>query len=469
MASGPSVSLANGYEISLVGVTQATQAGKEWDMYGKWDMYGNPWWRFNGTPAPPQTEGMNGHWNWTTTRTHRLPPYVFKVAVQPPGGRWRPNSDSPISLFEQFPGASMPDNTGGEYHMVTNGPNPVARDIVPPLMDGSIPQHFDGLINSTQSARLYPPGTRSCTIRFGVAAGPWQTATTLPSAHLPLISKESSIHPTQSTTISLDLDGKPRVTCSDTQGRASVFYFARSLGALSDINWRLIATDGAGRDVPLLQVLRSGEAPVNALTLLSTSHAATWTTSLALDQIKEFHLETRPYETVEFRNVQLQPSADAAGKQTMATLLTQASDVQLAQAKLLRDHLQRWAEGNRAALQQMAHGQPDDLARMMAVYNSFQRLPAPLWNGDPRVARGSDSAPFHGMLPSHLTLSHLLRSDGLIARTMRADFKQHRDLEVAQSYNAGQPNTTVWASGRITQDVAGGQRELAPAFFGAKN
>jgi beta-lactamase regulating signal transducer with metallopeptidase domain len=462
VASGPSATLANGDKISLVGVTQATKAGTEWDMYG------NPWWRSSGTPAPPQTEGMNGHWHWTAARTHNLPPYIFKMAVQPRGGRWRPKADSPISFFEQFPGASEPDNTGVEAHIVTSGPHPVARDIEPSLIDGTVPQFFDGLIGGSQCAELYPPGTRSCIVRCGVAAGPWHIATAFPSPAISSSSKISGIRSAQSTTISLDLNGKPRVTCSDIQGRKSVFYFAGPLGTLSDINWRLTATDSTGRDVPLVQVRRSGEAPGNPLTLIGKANAATWATSLAPVQIKEFQLETRPYETVEFRNVQLQPSLDAGGSQpTAAALLTQASDIQLDQARQLRAHLQSWANGNRAALQQMAQGQPGDLSLVMPVYDSFQRLPAPLWNGDPRVPRGIDTAPFQGMLPSRLTLSHLLRSQGLFERTMRADFKQHRDLEVAQSYNAGQTNMTVWVSGRITQGI--GQRELAPAFLRAKN
>ena len=470
VASGPRIRLTNGYVISLVGVTQAIQMGKEWDMYG------NPWWRSDGTPAPPQTEGMNGHWHWTTTKTQNLPPYIFRVAVQPPGGRWRPNEDSPIRLFVQFPGASKPADMSGEYHIVTNGPHPVARDVVvPPLMDGSAPQFFTGLISGAECAELYPTGTHSCTIRCGVAAGPWRIATALPPPATSSSSRASSNPSVQPTTISLALDGKPRVTCSDSQGKARVFYFAGSLGPLSNIDWRLGAVDDAGRDVPLLksdagrnvallQVLQKGAAPGNPLTLLGKSNAATWTTSLAPTQIKEFRLETRPYETGEFRNIQLQPSADAAGSQpTAAVLLAQASDVQLAQAKQLRDHLRNWAQGNRAALGQMAHGQPNDLSLVMPVYDSFQRLPMPLWDGDPRVAHGIDGAPFQGMLPSHLTLSHLLKSQGLFERTIRADFKQYRDLEVAQSYNAGQPNMTVWASGRITQGVE--QRELAPALF----
>ncbi len=449
-ASGPSVSLANGYKISLVAVTQATQAGKEWDMYG------NPWWRSDGTPAPPQTEGMSGHWHWTAARTHSLPPYIFKIAVQPPRGEWRANRERPESLFEQFPGALKPADREEEYQIVTNGLHPTTRNIQPSLLDGSAPQYFTGLVGGTQCAELYPAGTRACTVRCGVAAGPWQSATAVPSPHSLLPVQESSIRSAQSTTISLALDGKPRVTCLGAQGRRSFFYFNGPISPLSSVDRRLTATDGAGRDVPLIQASPSASQP------------ATWTTSLDPAQIREFRLETRPYETVEFRNVQLQPSLDAGGPQpAAAALLTQASDVQLDQARQLRTHLQSWAQGSQMLLRQMAQGQPGDLSLVIPVYDSFQLLPVPLWNGDPRTRRGIDSAPFQGMLPSRLTLSHLLRSDGLFERTIRADFKQHRDLELAQSYNAGQPNLTVWASGRITQGA--GQKELAPAFFGVRN
>lgn len=460
--SGYRAVFANGYEVSLVAVTQATRTGDEWDMYG------GPWWQPDGTPIGSQSGGISGRQHWTATHTHELTPYSFKISVRPPGGVWRLHAGSEISVFDQFPGSLQPalNPAGGR------------------LADGSAPDIYDGFVSGARPIELYPAGTRSCTVRLGVSSGPWHTAVARPAASKVVWNKADENAPGSYTTISLvpASDGKPEVMCADTQGRKRIFSFAGPTGRLSDVSWKFQAVDRAGQEVSLIQVYQNGDKPGIDLTGRAGSAATPWTTSTDMAQIAEFRLQTRPYQTVEFRNVPLQPAADAAGIQpTSAALLAQASDAQSAQAKALRAHLQPWADANRPLLQQMARAQPGDLAALIRVYDSLQRLPFPLWNGDPRRGHGNENPPFAFNLPSRLTLTHLQRSQTWQDVRIRTDFARYRDLAVSQSVNVGPAHLTLWASGRITRTTAidgfpgygkpGGedesQQEIVPAFFAA--
>ncbi len=453
---------ANGSEVSLVAVTQATRTGDEWDMYG------GPWWRPDRTPIGSQSGGISDQMHWTVTRTHELTPYTFKISIRPPGGKWQLQQNTDISLFDQFPGSLQP------------ALNPASGR----LADGSAPDIYDGFTSGTLPTKLYPAGTRSCTVRLGMSAGPWHTAVARPAAAKLVWDKAGKNAPGSYTLVSFFpvsvLNDKPGVICTDTKGRTRIFLFAGPMGRLSDVAWNFQAVDRAGREVSLIQTFTEGRKPGIDLTARAGSAATPWTTSADITQIAEFRLQTRPYQTVEFRNVPLQPAADAAGiPPTSAVLLAQASDAQLAQAKALRAHLHPWGDANRPLLQQMARAQPGDLAALIRVYDSLNRLPFPLWDGDPRLSHGNENPPFAFNLPSRLTLTHLQRSQTWEDVRIRTDFAQYRDLAVSQSVSVGPAHLTLWASGRITRTTAAdespepgkpgeSQKELMTAFFAAE-
>ncbi len=478
IVNGDRAVFLSGYEVSLVAVTQAVRTG------GEWDMFGGPWWRRDGTPVAPQTGGMDGHWHWSVARTHGLPPFAFKVAFRAPASTWKHGESSSPGFFEQFLGALKPDDQTVEEHFVSSGPHPTVRDINSPLVDGSAPQRFGGAVGSTRCAEIYPTGTRTCTVRCGVAAGPWHTESRLPFALTPAsVTTEGFVTSLWSSTahdltdVSLTLDDIPTETYLDARGKRHVFYFLGAAGRLGNVARRFVAVDRAGRVIPLNEF---GAQRV-ALAFDSQSDVTKWNPTLDLAKVKEFRLQTCPYLTVEFQNVQLQPALAAGGTQDVATaLLAQASTKQLEQAKELRAHLQGWSQDNRSLLQRMAQARPDDLSALMAMYDSLQRLPFPLWTGDPRLGHGNEDAPFSVALPSRLTLSHLQRSQDSVETRMRRDFAQYHDLEVAQSVNVGRVHLTLWASGRVTRTTArdqfmghgkllrtaGSEQEIMPAFFG---
>ncbi len=477
IVNGDRAVFPSGYEVSLVAVTQAVRTGDEWDMFG------GPWWRSDGTPIAPQTGGLDGHWHWSTAHTHGLPPFIFKVAFRTPRSAWRHGESNSPGFFEQFLGALKPNENAGEVHIVTSGPHPTVRDINSPLVDDSAPQRLGGAVGGTRSAEIYPTGTRTCTVRCGVAAGPWHTVSQLPFSLTPSsVTTEGFVTSLLSSTahdftdVSLTLDDRPRETYLDARGKRHVFYFLGAAGRLGNVARRFVAVDRAGRVTPLNEF---GEHRV-ALAFARKSDVTKWNPTIDLARVKEFRLQTCPYLSVEFRNVHLQPAVAAGGAQDAATaLLAQAGTAQLEQARQLRAHLQGWAQSNRALLQSMAHAQPDDLAALMSVYDSLERLPFPLWDGDPRLGRGSEDASFSIELPRRLTQIHLQRSQELAETRMRRDFAQCHDLAVSESVNVGAAHLTLWASGRVTRTTArdqfmghgqlirtaGIEQEIVPAFF----
>ena len=479
IVNGDRAVFPNGYEVSLVAVTRAVRTGDEWDMFG------GPWWRPDGTFIAPQSGGLDGHWHWSTAHTRGLPPFVFKVAFRAPALVWKHGDSSSPGFYEQFLGALKPDDQGFEGHIVISGPHPTVRDITSPLVDGSAPQRLDGAVGGTRFAEIYPTGTHACTVRCGVAAGPWQTVSRLPSALTPSsVTTEAFVPSLWSSTaqdftdVALTLDDRPRETYLDARGKRHVFYFLGAAGRLGNVARRFVAVDRAGRVIPLNEV---GTQRV-ALAFGSQSDVTKWNPTLNLANVKEFRLQTCPYLTVEFRNVQLQPALTAGSVQDATTLLAQASTQQLEQARQLRSHLQEWAQAKRSLLQSMVQARPDDLTALMSVYESLQRLPFPLWPGDPRLGNGTEDAPFAIELPSRLTLPHLQRSQELMETRMRRDFAEDRDLAVAQSVNVGPAHLTLWASGRVTRTTArdqfmghgtlvrigsSEQQEIMPAFFPA--
>lgn len=240
-------------------------------------------------------------------------------------------------------------------------------------------------------------------MRCGIAAGPWQTVSRLPFALIPasVASQAFLDSPLSSTAydltdVSLTLDDRPRETYLDTCGKRHVFYFLGSAGRLGNVARRFVAVNRAGRVIPLNKINEFGVQHI-ALAFSRNSNVTKRNPTLDLAKVKEFRLQTCPYLTVEFRNVQLQPALAAGGGQdAAATLLAQAGAQQLEQARQLRGHLQGWAASKRTLLQRMAHAQPGDLSALMAVYDSLQRLPFPLTIGLPSRLTLTPRSPFLG-------------------------------------------------------------------------
>ena len=436
--------LPNGYKISLAAVTQATQSGDEWNMFG------GSWWSPDGTPIAPQNGWRDGRQHWSVIASHRLAPYTFKIVVSPPvgaDGRVQSSSRYDYHFYAQLVGAS------GPARYVLNRSNG-AGGTAGPLVDQPMPQSFPGAVTGCFLPGFYPAGTQSCVIRCGVASGPWQTVARVPFAP-PAASGTANL--TQSsgsrTGVSLNLSDLPSVTYSDAQGQAHTLSFLDASSRLpDDIDRQIIAVDTAGR-------VKDANSDAD------------------LSRVREFRLQTRPYQTAEFDSVQLQPRLPAEDRpKVAASLLADASAHRIAEAEQLRTHLQGWAQANKALLQQMAAAGPDDLAAAIRVHDSLVRLPVPLWSGDPRLYRGGDEPALQNEMAGQLTLTHLQRSHDAAETQTRFDFARHRDFVSAEAFLNGHISLVFWASGRITVYVPGADggrvaREVVPPFLadGASN
>jgi len=439
--SGNQAVLPNGFKISLVGLTQAKLAGD------KWNMFGDLWWAPNGTPIMPKNSWESSHWNWGVALTHGLAPYTFKISIGPPAtARVHPKPPVPAnyslydySVYNQFDGAltatpvstlSLVTATGGRVTYTTDS-----------LQDGSAPQYYDGA-SGMLATELYPTGTRSCTLRCGIAQGPWQTKSSFNAAAISFLLQQDREKPFSIT-------------------------FPRESGSLSNVARRYVVVETNGQVIPL-STYEMPDSTSFSIVFGSVPTATVWLPSADVVRAKTFCLQTRLFQTVEFRNVQLQPELSGASVQdTTARIAAQDMASQIDHARQLRSHLRGWAQANRTLLQQMANARPGDLTDVVKVCTSLWRLPRPLWDSDPRMSGSGDWPALLDEIPSGMTLQHLQRTHDLVETQIRKDFAQHRDFAIAQSYSGGHPNITLWASGRITKmdpESAGNQQEVAPGY-----
>ncbi len=135
-----------------------------------------------------------------------------------------------------------------------------------------------------------PTNTSTANISLGLANGPWETATVLK-------------HPPNSTGQAAAAGDWGAAYNSVSSGRG---YLAVNCTYPVNEGWdsRMVYETGDGKDILIQQDstgLNNGHA--DATLLLSTNDFA---------QIKEFHLQRRRYQWVEFRNVSLKPGYQTA-------------------------------------------------------------------------------------------------------------------------------------------------------------
>ena len=292
-AVGYQATLANGYTVGVEGVTEAVAKDEEWSMYG------GPWWEPNGMFLPqPLENSVGGLWHWSVHQHGGIAPFLFRFTVTPR----QTVANTPaqeISTYEEFIG--------------TDGPAEM-RDHPPFTRD-------EGPMSGETLPAYFTPSTRACTIRYGVAAGPWQTAATV-AVHLTPATVRASQqgHPYEHSAVTIKLDDRPALLYQEADGTHRTVYF---LGAehLGNVARRVVAVDGMGNAIPL-KVTGNAAWGLRLITLgFSASFALSYfNPDLKLAQVKEFRLETRPYQIAEFRNVQLQPRV-TVGPSSQAPLL----------------------------------------------------------------------------------------------------------------------------------------------------
>ena len=292
-AAGFRATLANGYTVGVAGVTEAVAKDDEWSMYG------GPWWEPSGTLlSQPLENPVGGLWHWSAHQHGGIAPFLFRFTITPR----QPIANTPaqeISTYEEFIG------TDGPAEMRDHPP--FTRD-EGPMSEETLPAYFT-------------PGTHACTIRYGVAAGPWRTAASLPVHLTPAtvrVSQQS--HPYEHSAVTIKLDDRPALLYQEADGTHRTVYFL-SEGHLDNVARRVVAVDGSGSAIPL-KVTGNAAWGLRLITLGFNANFALsyFNPDVKLAQVKEFRLETRPYQIAEFRNVQLQPRV-TVGPSSQAPLL----------------------------------------------------------------------------------------------------------------------------------------------------
>jgi RNA polymerase sigma factor (sigma-70 family) len=124
-------------------------------------------------------------------------------------------------------------------------------------------------------------GLNTCTVRFEVAAGPWQTVQTWGTSPGGLGSRTGPSY----------IFGEPIATREGTA--LSVTH------NIQDVSVRLVAVDHVGKEHPA--EIRSGSG-------VKEFHQLVGEFNLPPEQIKEFRVQTRPFEKVEVQGVALKPA-----------------------------------------------------------------------------------------------------------------------------------------------------------------
>jgi len=445
VATGNEAVLPNGFKITLVGLTQATQVGKEWNMRG------DVWWAPGGTPIMPEYEWEPGHINWEAPITCGLAPYTFELSITPPSMAMvhpKPPIPSNYSLYDytfydQFDAALTPGIFRGASVIYRQGAH--GRIYLRPytVVDDSAPEYFQG-IGGTGASELYAAGTHTCVIRCGIAQGPWHT---IASYAVPSVSFSTSKH---------------------SDGTQCKVYFSSSVATLPNVARRYVVVSDTGEVVPLDDSVSPGSTKF-LVTVGGVPSKTLWLPVSNIGRVKTVCLQTRTFQTVEFRDVQLQPDLGGKTQQAVGDAMEEQDTTnQITNAQQLRIHLLPWAQANKALLQQMHSARSNDFTAIVEIGNSLHRLPRPLWSEDPRQFGVNNWPILLDEVPSGMTVQHLQRTHDSIETQMRSDFAMNRDFAIAQSLSGGQPNITLWASGRITRAIHGtpsSQQELAPGYF----
>ncbi len=244
------VTLANGVEVELVGVCEHPSQGKQW-------------WRPDGSALPKKPYGSIGGDRTFGDSDEQAYEFVVRLTgATEVDTRWR------VIPKTGGYGTSYPSGNDGK-------PSPDLRVL----------------------HTAFPKKTRTSTIRFGVAAGPWETVTDTPAE------KSFGAHGTQrGGVIFSDVSKSPYGT------NPSVFSITVTDDIL-DLPCRIIAITHDGQQIKPIRT--SGGSAGNARQTTAHFEAPPIDKGGKTENsFKEFQFQTRQYEWVTFKNISLQPGVE---------------------------------------------------------------------------------------------------------------------------------------------------------------
>lgn len=246
-ASGRQATLPSGVQVEMLGVSG--QAG--------------PWWKPDGTPLP------NAPWDsaeFTLSSTFKDEPGLLRQFAL------RLTHTEGQALKESTAVFDGPPKTGGETTLHPKEAGTALQEVV----------------------RVFPTTQATCTLRYGLAAGPWRTAASVgPRLGAARDGAGGSVQFAWDTPRPIYRDFKtgkqtPALVVTDALGPCA----RRVVAVLRDGS--TVGLDDMYSDFPTPKTTRL-HAPLR----LQWAEVKT--------RVKEFRLETRAYEWVEFKDVHLQP------------------------------------------------------------------------------------------------------------------------------------------------------------------
>ncbi|WP_165864348.1 M56 family metallopeptidase [Capsulimonas corticalis] len=364
VADGYQATLSNGRTVEIENVTRAIPEGGWWTMHGAW-------WLPDGSPAPAPASFSNPRYSrWPIASYGGLPPYAVNCSFGDPSG------DS--SQFTQVFGVSDDDPEKSLFRS-------------------------NRAVSGAGGVYFFPRSAKSFSMRIGVSTTPWKTEAILPAGFTP----DKIYHPAsppQPGRMDMDADvtllfnDKPALAYFDAHGNWRVEYFLGRERALGNVARRIVAVDQSDRVIPLEVTAEAGHgADYCWLTFSKTSELRRYNPGVDLAQIKEFRLQTRPYEIVEFRNIQLQPLGGVISKpftpQQIAIRNQQLAwakrkDMTVHNMKLLGLALMEYIQDNDNTLPAMTSLAA--LRKDLAPYIAFQEKQIDLKTGTLNHAEGGD-------------------------------------------------------------------------------
>ena len=162
----------------------------------------------------------------------------------------------------------------------------------------------------------FPGDARTCTLRYGIAAGPWQTVAVQKVHFTPaaLLHRDATSAPDYNGDVTLELSQQPRILTLDAAGvRHEQPFLTHPLGQVAR---RIVAVGADGTPIPLTVSGSTGmDASIISLAFSEHSVLHGYNPEIDLTQIRELRLQTRPYEWAEFKNIALLP-AQTGGERT---------------------------------------------------------------------------------------------------------------------------------------------------------
>lgn len=226
------------------------------------------------------------------------------------------------------------------------------------------------------------------------------------------------------------------------------------------------------------------------MSLLAASNDQKKTQRLKVVIASLFLLSAMVFGTTFYLQKRADKAFNSQNAQRFVIVQNPSEDVDIAQAKNLRNKWRSWALKHQELLSRMLQAQPNDQFAFKAVWDvippwsnendggitdaDLNLKQAPYsWNAvDKIIQPGREDRP-----ATPKELEEDAADKKYIQEKLQKDFAEERDIKISESVNTGPSNFSLWASGRITKSklipqkipgqpsfLEGSEQEIVPSY-----